>query len=50
MTVTFIPCQWRTDTPLYYVCWIYGKRATVKASGNTPLEAYQRAIDLLAAV
>ena len=47
MTIAFVACQWRSNTPLYYTCWIYGRKVTVKASGATALEAYQRAIDLL---
>lgn len=48
MTILFVPCQWRSNTRRYYTCWIYGRRTTAKASGYTPLEAYQRAVDLLA--
>lgn len=48
MTLAFVPCLSRSGQP-FYTCWLWRRGLAVKASGDTALEAYQKAIDFLVA-
>lgn len=46
MTATFVPCQHRSNAPLFYTCWLTVGGVTVKACGATKGIAYWEALAL----